>query len=61
MGDFVGQMMRMAVARFESTPSIPTFDKMEVSAAKIADSSVNKSHMQYYLLRSPSTLIISDT
>jgi len=34
----------IAVARFESTPVIPILARIEVAAAKIADSSANNSH-----------------
>lgn len=37
-------MVRSAVARFELTPSIPTFAKMEVSAANNADNNAKTSH-----------------
>ena len=37
--------VRIAVARFEFTPSIPIFAKIEVSAAKTADSSAKISHI----------------
>jgi hypothetical protein len=35
----------MAVARLELTPSIPTFAKIEVNAAKIADNNANINHI----------------
>ena len=38
-------VVRMAVARLEGTPSIPSFARIEVSAAKIADSNAKTNHM----------------
>ena len=37
--------VRIAVARFELTPSIPTFARMDVSAAKTAEPIANNSHI----------------
>ena len=37
--------VRMAVARLEGTPSMPTFAKMEVRAAKTADKSAKTNHI----------------
>jgi hypothetical protein len=37
----------IAVARFELTPSMPTFASMEVSAAKTADKIANTSHITF--------------
>ena len=37
--------VRMAVARLEFTPSIPTLARIDVSAAKTADSIANTNHM----------------
>ena len=37
--------VRMAVARLESTPSMPTLARMDVSAAKTADRSARMSHI----------------
>ena len=37
--------VRMAVARFEFTPSIPTFARIDVSAAKIDESNANTNHI----------------
>lgn len=38
--------VRIAVARWELTPSIPTFARMEVSAANIDDKIANSSHIR---------------
>jgi hypothetical protein len=38
-------IVRIAVARFDPTPSIPIFANIDVSAAKIAEPSANKSHI----------------
>jgi hypothetical protein len=38
-------IVRIAVARFDPTPSIPTFASIDVSAAKIADPSANRIHI----------------
>ncbi len=37
--------VRMAVARLEDTPSMPTFARMEVRAAKTADKSARMNHI----------------
>ena len=37
--------VRRAVARFEFTPSMPTFARTEVSAAKTAERSANTNHI----------------
>ena len=37
--------VRTAVARFESTPSMPTFAKIEVKAAKVAEKRAYKSQV----------------
>lgn len=37
-------MVRIAVAKFELTPAIPIFARIEVNAANIADISANKNH-----------------
>ena len=37
--------VRMAVARLELTPSIPTLARMEVSAANTADSNARMNHI----------------
>jgi hypothetical protein len=36
----------IAVAKLELTPAMPTFAKIEVSAAKIADSKANMNHIK---------------
>ena len=38
-------IVRIAVARFDPTPSIPIFANIDVSAAKIAEPSANKNHI----------------
>lgn len=37
--------VRIAVARFELTPSIPTFAKIDVRAANTADNIANVNHI----------------
>jgi hypothetical protein len=37
----------IAVAKFESTPSIPTFANIEVNAAKIADNTAKRNHITH--------------
>jgi hypothetical protein len=37
----------IAVARFELTPSIPTFASIEVAAANIADNNANANHILF--------------
>ena len=39
--------VRMAVARLEFTPSMPTFARMDVSAANRAESSARPSHIPF--------------
>jgi hypothetical protein len=39
-------IVRIAVARLELTPSIPTFASIDVSAAKTADPSANPNHIR---------------
>ncbi|EET59715.1 hypothetical protein BRYFOR_08331 [Marvinbryantia formatexigens DSM 14469] len=39
--------VRIAVARFEFTPSMPTLARIEVSAAKTADSNANNNHINF--------------
>ena len=46
-------IVRIAVARFELTPVIPTFASMDVSAANTADSKANTNHILYPLLGPP--------
>jgi hypothetical protein len=38
-------LVRMAVARFESTPDTPTFASKAVAAAKMADSNAQKTQV----------------
>ena len=38
--------VRMAVARLELTPSMPTLARMEVSAANTADPSASRNHIE---------------
>ena len=42
--------VRMAVARFESTPSIPTFANIDVAAANTADRMANINHMRFIIV-----------
>ena len=42
-------IVRTAVARLELTPSIPTFARIEVSAAKIEERSANNNHIPFHL------------
>lgn len=42
--------VRTAVARLESTPSMPIFANTEVNAAKIADSNANRSHILFFIV-----------
>jgi hypothetical protein len=39
----------IAVAKFESTPSIPTFANIEVNAAKTADNTAKRNHINTHL------------
>jgi len=41
--------VRMAVARLELTPSMPTFAKIEVSAANTEASTAYTAHMNFHL------------
>ena len=41
----------MAVARFELTPSIPTFANIDVRAANNAEANANKTHIFFFQLR----------
>ncbi len=58
--------VRIAVARFEFTPSIPILAKIEVNAANNADSIAKKNHMyirlqsykSFLLIRNPSGCFI---
>ena len=49
-------IVRIAVARFDPTPSIPIFANIDVSAAKIAEPSANKNHI-VILLQIPIWLV----
>lgn len=40
--------VRTAVARFEFTPSIPILASMDVSEAKTADKTANKTHIEKF-------------
>ena len=42
-------MVRIAVARFEFTPSMPIFARIEVSAANTADSKAKINHIMTHL------------
>ena len=41
--------VRMAVARWDGTPSMPSFARMDVSAANTAESDANKTHILLFL------------
>ena len=43
-------MVRMAVARLESTPSIPIFASMDVAAANTAERIANINHMSFIFI-----------
>ena len=43
-------MVRMAVARLESTPSIPIFASMDVAAAKTAERIANINHISFIFI-----------
>ena len=47
--DVLDAVKPIAVARLEFTPSIPTFARMEVSAAKTADNTANNNHILFSL------------
>ena len=50
--------VRMAVAKFEFTPSIPTLAKMDVNAAKTADNKANTNHIKSPFISSVNNLLL---